>query len=68
MDSRSRHRLPLVMLGMLFASGRRTVTTWMRAALLQEDFQACYYFLQTVGRSWLEIGDRELELVLERVL
>ena len=44
MDSRSRHRLPLVMLGMLFASGRRTVTTWMRAALLQEDFQAGDYF------------------------
>ena len=48
-DGRSRWRLPLVMLGMLFAGGRRTVTTWLRAAMLQGDYRAHYHFLQTVG-------------------
>ena len=67
-DGRSRWRLPLVMLGMLFASGRRTVTTWLRAGGLQDDYRGYYDFLQTVGRRWLVLGDRVLELVLSRIL
>ena len=33
LDERSRWRLLPLLLGMLFASGRRTVTTWLRAAV-----------------------------------
>ncbi len=44
-DGRSRWRLPLVMLGMLFAGGRRTVTMWLRAGELQDDYRGYYDFL-----------------------
>lgn len=67
-DGRSRWRLPLVMLGMVFAGGRRTVTTWLRAAKLQVDYRGHYHVLQTIGHRWLAIGQRLLELVLSQVL
>jgi hypothetical protein len=34
--------------GILFASGRRTVTTRLRAAGISDDFQDDYYFLAAV--------------------
>ena len=52
LDERSRWRLVPLLLGMRFASGRRTVTTWLRAAVLQRDYRDFYHFLQTVGRGW----------------
>lgn len=67
-DGRSRWRLPLVLMGMLLASGRRTVTTWLRANLLQDDYRRYYYVLQTVGRAWSAIGRRLLTLVITQVL
>ena len=44
-------RLPLLMSGMLFAQGRRTVASWLRAAELGNDFRAYYYFLGSLGRK-----------------
>jgi hypothetical protein len=42
--------LPLVT-GMLFAQGRRTVASWLRAAGLGQDYRAYYYFLGSLGRN-----------------
>jgi len=42
--------LPLIT-GMLFAQGRRTVASWLRAAGLGRDFKAYYYFLGSLGRK-----------------
>jgi hypothetical protein len=36
---------------MLFAQGRRTVASWLRAADLGNDFRAYYYFLGSLGRK-----------------
>ena len=52
---------------MLFASGRRTVTTWLRAAGVSTDFQGYYYFLACVGRKSESIATQLIELLL-RVL
>ena len=68
LDERSRWRLLPLLLGMLFASGRRTVTTWLRAAVLQKDYRDFYHFLQTVGRGWRAVGDQVLALVVKRVV
>lgn len=68
LDGRSRWRLPLLMLGAVFAGGRRTVTTWLRAATLQRDYRDFYHFLQTVGRRWREVGDRVLTLVVRQAV
>lgn len=51
LHARNRWRLPVVLTGMLLASGRRTVTTWLRAAGVSDDYQDYYYFLTSVGRN-----------------
>src|SRR6516162_7966401 len=42
LDRRSAPRLALLFLGALLARGRRTVTSWIRAAGLSDDFRPCY--------------------------
>ncbi|MBN2293283.1 MAG: transposase, partial [Pirellulales bacterium] len=67
LHARNRWRLPVLFLGILFASGRRTVTTWLRAAGVSDDFQDYYYFLISVGRKTNFVATR-LVLLLIRVL
>ena len=51
LHARNRWRLPVLMMGMLFANGRRTVTSWLRAAEITDDFDDYYYFLAALGRK-----------------
>jgi hypothetical protein len=55
--------LPLVS-GMLFAQGRRTVASWLRAGGLGQDYVQFYYFVQAVGREAEDIAS----LLLRRVV
>jgi hypothetical protein len=64
LHARNRWRLPVLLVGMLFAGGRRTVTTWLRAAGVSDDYQDYYYFLTCVGRKSESIATRLLTLVL----
>ena len=68
LHGRCRWRLPLLMLGVLFAGGRRTVTSWLRAAGIGLGFQGYYYFLASVGFAWRELGWRVLKLVIRHAL
>lgn len=67
LHGRSRWRLSLIVTGMLFAFGRRTVTTWLRAAGIHDDFADYYYFLQPLGRKAKQISERLLALLLIRL-
>jgi hypothetical protein len=51
LDQRSRWRLGPILLGALWATGRRTVARWITAADLSRDWQRYYAFLWTVGRK-----------------
>src|SRR3954471_5432215 len=42
-------RLAPLLRGVLFARGRRTVASWLRAAGLGADFRPYYYFLGSLG-------------------
>ena len=64
LHARSRWRLPVLMVGILFASGRRTVTTWLRAAGVSDDYQDYYYFLARVGRKSESIATQLVALLL----
>ena len=64
LHARSRWRLPVLLVGMLFASGRRTVTTWLRGCGVSDDFADYYYFLASVGRKTESIATRLVALVL----
>ena len=68
LHGRSRWRLPPLLMGLLFAGGRRVVASWIRTAGLSDDYQDYYFFLQSVGRRWRELGRRVLVLVLERAI
>lgn len=64
LHGRSRWRLAVVLLGMLFAGGRRTVTTWLRAAGVSADYRDYYYFLAPVGRNAKIVAERLFALLL----
>jgi len=58
--------LPLVS-GMLFARGRRTVTSWLRGAGIDTAFPAYYYLLGSLGRKADQIAGVLLRLALPLV-
>jgi len=51
LHKRSADRLPLLLAGILFARGRRTVTSWFRAAGISDDFRPAYSSVCAVGRE-----------------
>jgi len=60
LHGRNRWRLVIVLSGVLLATGRRTVTAWLRAAGVRDDYKAYYYFLGSVGRNSQNIAWRLL--------
>ena len=67
MHARNRWRLPVLMMGMLLARGRRTVTSWLRGAGISDDYQDYYYFLTSVGCNSKKIASQLVVLVLRRL-
>src|SRR5262249_4096202 len=51
LDKRSAARVPALLLGMLLARGRRTVTSWFRAADLWQDWRQGYVTVCACGRN-----------------
>ena len=64
LDRRSAPRLALLFLGAILARGRRTVTSWIRAAGLSGRFQSCYIAVAAAGKRADSIAARlALEVV-----
>jgi hypothetical protein len=51
LDRRSAPRLARLFLGAVLARGRRTVTTWIRAAKLGDRFQSCHIAVAAAGKK-----------------
>ena len=64
LDRRSAPRLALLFLGAVLARGRRTVTSWIRAAGLSGEFRPCYTTVAAAGKKADDVAAR---LVLEAV-
>jgi hypothetical protein len=56
LQKRSAARLPLLLVGILFARGRRTVTSWLRAAGISDDFRPGYTTVCAVGRQFEDLA------------
>ena len=67
LHGRNRWRLPILLTGILFAQGRRTVSTWLRAAGVSPDYVEYYYFAASVGHKAKLVSWRLLSLVLQVV-
>src|SRR5262245_17453501 len=50
LDRRSALRLPLLLCGILFATGRRTVTSWFRGCGITDEFRPAYTTVCEAGR------------------
>lgn len=68
LDRRSAPRLALLFLGAVLARGRRTVTTWIRAAKLGGQYQSCYIAVAAAGKKADIIARRLLIEVVRPLL
>lgn len=68
LDRRSAPRLALLFLGAVLARGRRTVTTWIRAAKLSDQFRPCYTTIAAAGKRADLIARRLLAEVIRPLL
>ncbi len=68
LDRRSAPRLALLFLGAVLARGRRTVTTWIRAAKLSGQYQPCYVAVAAAGKRADRIARRLLTEVVRPLL
>lgn len=64
LHGRCRWRLPVLLIGVLFARGRRTVTTWLRAGGVSDDFADYFYFLASLGRKAESVATQLVVLLL----
>jgi hypothetical protein len=57
LDPRNRARLPVLLCGLLFATGRRTCTSWFRASGIQDEFRLAYSAIWSAGRKadWVAV-------------
>jgi hypothetical protein len=63
LDKRTAARLPLLLTGVLFARGRRTVTSWFRAAGIEDDYRQGYVTVWAVGREATHMALTVVDLV-----
>src|SRR5580700_5102478 len=68
LDPRSCWRLLPLVSGLLFATGRRTVSSWLRAGELSKDYQDYYYFVSSVGRKVKWLASVVLEIAVSVIL
>jgi DDE superfamily endonuclease len=68
LDARVAWRLLPLLTGLLFAHGRRTVSSWLRAAELSDDYQDYYYFLSILGRKVKSLAGALLHIALEIIV
>src|SRR3954451_16215546 len=68
LDRRSAPRLALLFFGAVLARGRRTVTTWIRAARLSGQYQSCYIAVAAAGKRADRIARRLLTEVVRPLL
>jgi hypothetical protein len=67
LHGRCRWRLSILLCGILFATGRRTAASWLRAAGISTEFSDYYYFIAAIGRKAKPMATRLLLLLLKRL-
>src|SRR5271170_3274007 len=68
LDPRVDFQLLPLMAGLLFATGRRTVSSWLRAGRLSKHYQDYYYFLSSLGRKVKWLAGEVLEIAVEVIV
>lgn len=64
LHQRSAWRLEVLMTGIGFAKGRKTVTSWFRAAGITQPYKAFYYFIGALGRKTEAVATILFEMMI----
>ena len=67
LDARQQARFVQLCTGLVFARGRRTVTSWLRACGGGRDYKRYYYLLGSVGRKATAIAGALLRILMKRL-
>jgi len=67
LDARQQARFVRLCTGLLFARGRRTVTSWLRGCGAGRDFKRYYYLLGSVGRKAPALAAALLRILQKRL-
>jgi DDE superfamily endonuclease len=67
LDARQQARFVRLCTGLVFARGRRTVTSWLRACGVGPDYKRYYYLLGSVGRKTTAIAGVVLRILMQRL-
>ena len=67
LDARQQARFVRLCTGLLFARGRRTVTSWLRGCGAGHDFKRSYYLLGSVGRKTPALAAALLRILRKRL-
>jgi hypothetical protein len=67
LHGRNAWRLHRLVVGVILAQGRRTVTSWFRAAGITRGYRSYYYFLAALGLKVQAIGLSLLNLTIQRI-
>jgi hypothetical protein len=67
LHGRNAWRLQRLVIGIILAQGRRTVTSWFRAAGITSGYRSYYYFLAALGLKVQAVGLSLFELSIQRI-
>src|SRR4030042_3067475 len=67
LHQRSAWRLAIIFTAMLFARGRKTITSWLRAADINRYYKAYYYFIGSLAQKTENIAAQLFEIVIRRI-
>ena len=67
LHGRNAWRLQRLVVGVILAQGRRTVTSWFHAAGITHGYRSYYYFLAALGLKVQAVGLSLLNLTIRQV-
>lgn len=67
LDARIAFRLPILVAGIMLATGRRTAACWMRHAGVGDDWDRFYELLQSVGQNATSLMQPILQTIVRRI-
>ncbi len=67
LHQRSSWRLAAIFVGIIFAKGRKTITSWFRAAGISRRYQSFYYFIGSIGTKTETVATVFLKMMIQRI-
>ena len=67
LHQRSAWRLTVLFAAMLFAKGRKTITSWLRAAGINRCYKAFYYFIGSLSNKTENIATELLKMMIQTI-